>query len=106
MEADSHWYPPIDRQHIVDNSIHPHMEVTMDDLKWDLLSEVQGRLEAEFIKSFLEAQGIDVELFQESVGHHIYPVTVDGLGRVQIFVPKDQVIEARKLFEDYNNAKE
>ena len=78
----------------------------MDELKWELLTEVQGRLEAEFIKSYLASQGIDCELFQESVGHHIYPVTIDGLGRVQIFVPKEQAIEARKLLEEYNNARE
>jgi hypothetical protein len=65
---------------------------------------VQGRLEAEFIKSYLESQGIEVELFQESIGHHIYPVTVDGLGRVQIFVPKDQAAEARQLLEEYNQS--
>jgi hypothetical protein len=53
----------------------------MDELKWELLTEVQGRLEAEFIKSYFEASGIEIELFQESVGHHL-PVTVDGLGRV------------------------
>jgi hypothetical protein len=75
----------------------------MDELKWEVLSEVQGRLEAEFIKSYLEAHGIEVELFQESIGHHIYPVTVDGLGRVQIFVSKDQAREARKLLEEYRN---
>jgi hypothetical protein len=78
----------------------------MDELKWELLTEVQGRLEAEFLKSYIEAQGIEVELFQESVGHHIYPVTVDGLGRVQMFVPKEHAREARRLLEDYNNAKE
>ncbi len=78
----------------------------MDELKWEVLTEVQGRLEAEFIKSFLEAQGIEVELFQESIGHHIYPVTIDGLGRVQIFVPKEQTEEARQLLDEYNNAKE
>ena len=78
----------------------------MEELKWELLAEVQGRLEAEFIKSYLEAQGVDVELFQESVGQHIYPVTIDGLGRVQIFVPKEQAPEARQLLNDYNNAKE
>ena len=78
----------------------------MNDMKYEILTEVQGRLEAEFIKSYLEANGIDVELFQESVGHHIYPVTIDGLGRVQIFVPKDQAAEARQILEDYNNAKE
>ena len=78
----------------------------MDELKWEVLTEVQGRLEAEFIKSYLEAHGIDVELFQESVGHHIYPVTIDGLGRVQIFVSKEQSAEARQLLNEYNNAKE
>ena len=78
----------------------------MEELTWELLSEVQGRLEAEFIKSYLEAQGIEVELFQESVGHHVYPVTVNGLGRVQIFVSKELSKEARKLLEDYNQAVE
>lgn len=78
----------------------------MDELKWEVLTEVQGRLEAEFIKSYLEAVGIEIELFQESVGHHIYPVTVNGLGRVQIFVPKDQAREARKILKEYNEAKE
>lgn len=78
----------------------------MDELKWEVLTEVQGRLEAEFIKSYLESQGVEVELFQESIGHHIYPVMVDGLGRVQIFVPKEQVKEAQRLLEEYTNAKE
>jgi hypothetical protein len=78
----------------------------MDELKWELLTEVQGRLEAEFIKSYLGAAGIEVELFQESVGHHIYPVTIDGLGRVQLFVAKDRAKEAQKLLDEYNKAKE
>jgi hypothetical protein len=74
----------------------------MDELKWGLLTEVQGRLEAELLKSYLEAYGIEVELFQEAVGHHIYPVTINGLGRVQLFVPKEQADQARKLLEEYN----
>ncbi len=78
----------------------------MDELKWELLTEVQGRLEAEFIKSYLNSQGIDLELFQESIGHHIYAVTVDGLGRVQLFVPKEQAVEARRLLDEYNRTKE
>ncbi len=67
----------------------------MDQLTYEVLVEVNGRLEAELIESYLEAQGIDVELIQESIGHSAYPVTVDGLGRVQIFVPKGKIIEAR-----------
>ncbi|MGE5464166.1 MAG: putative signal transducing protein [Syntrophothermus sp.] len=77
----------------------------MDELKWEVLTEVQGRLEAEFLKSYLAAQGIDAELFQESVGHHIYPVTINGLGRVQIFVPKEHAEEARQILDEYNNAR-
>jgi hypothetical protein len=78
----------------------------MDELTWELLTQVQGRLEAELIKSFLEASGIEVELFQEAVGHHVYPVMVNGLGRVQIFVPKEQANEAKTIFEEYTNARE
>ena len=78
----------------------------MDELKWELLTEVQGRLKADLLKSYFEAYGIDVELFQESVGHHIYPVTVDGLGRVQLFVSKEQATEAHKLLDEYHATKE
>ena len=37
----------------------------MDTMKWERLFEVQGRLEAELIESYLEANGVDVELIQE-----------------------------------------
>ena len=73
----------------------------MDELKWELLTETNGRGQAELLKSYLQAQGIDVELFQEAVGHHIYPVMIDGLGRVQLFVPKSHLAQARKLLEIY-----
>lgn len=75
----------------------------MDELKWEKITEVQGRLEAELIESYLEANGVDVELFQESVGHSAYPVMVDGLGRVQVFVPKDKIQEARELLENFDD---
>ncbi len=75
----------------------------MDEMKWEKLTEVYGRLEADIMKSFLEAEGIPVELFQEAVGHHIYPTTIDGLGRVQLFVPKEKAKEARELLEAYQD---
>ena len=106
METCPHWHSPIDRKHIVDDSVHHHVEAVMDELKWELLTEVQGRLEADLLKSYFEAYGIDVELFQESVGHHIYPVTVNGLGRVQLFVSKEQAREAHQLLDEYNTAME
>ncbi|HEY5271172.1 MAG TPA: DUF2007 domain-containing protein [Anaerolineales bacterium] len=75
----------------------------MDQLTYEKLAEVNGRWDAEMIESLLEAEGIDVELVQESVGHTTIPVTVDGLGRVQIFVPKDKVPEAREWLKTYRN---
>lgn len=74
----------------------------MDSMKWERLTEVQGRLEAELIESFLEANGVDVELIQESVGHSAFPVMVDGLGRVQIFIPKEKAGEAHELLKEFN----
>ena len=73
----------------------------MEELKYELLAEVQGRMEADLIKSFLEAHKIPVELFQESVGHTAFPITIDGLGRVQLFVPKEKSKEAHELLDMY-----
>ena len=78
----------------------------MDTMKWERLTEVQGRLEAELIESYLEANGVDVELIQESVGHSAIPVMVDGLGRVQIFVSKDMIQDARELLKDFKEGLE
>jgi hypothetical protein len=77
----------------------------MDELKWELLVEVQGRWEADVIKAYLAGSGIDSELFQEAAGQ-LFPTTLDILGRVQIFVPKEHAEDARKLLEEYNNATE
>lgn len=73
----------------------------MDEMKYEKLTEVHGRLEADLIESYLEANGVDVELIQESIGHSVIPVTIDGLGRVQIFVPKDKAQEALELLKAY-----
>ena len=76
----------------------------MNEMKWEKLTDIYGRIEADVLKSYLEAEGIPVELFQESVGQHAFPTTIDGLGRVQLFVPKEKLEEARSLFEAYKNA--
>ncbi len=73
----------------------------MEEMKYARLTDVQGRLEATMIESYLEAQGIDVELIQESVGHSSYAVTIDGLGRVQVFVPRENIEEARELLKAF-----
>lgn len=75
----------------------------MDQLKYALLTELTNRMQADLLESFLEANGVDVELFQESIGHTIYPVTINSaLGRVQVFVPKDQLEEAQQLLQTFS----
>jgi hypothetical protein len=76
----------------------------MDTLTWEKVAEVQGRLDADLIESYLEANGVDVELIQESLGHSLIPVTINGLGRVQVFVPKAKVKEARELLMSFPDA--
>mgnify|MGYP003402235683 FL=1 len=78
----------------------------MDELKWAHLTDVQGRYEADILKGYFESNGIEVETFQETLGQHIYPTTLDILGNVQIFVPKEQAEAARKLLDEYRNPKE
>ena len=70
----------------------------MDEMKYVKLTEVNGRWKADIIESLLEAHGIDVELIQEAVGS-IYGITVDGLGLVQVFVPRAMLGEARELLK-------
>lgn len=72
----------------------------MSEMKYEILAEIYGRMEAELIKSYLEANEIDVELFQESVGQNIYPTTIDQLGKVQVFVKKENLEEARILLKE------
>ena len=74
----------------------------MEKMKYELLTELSSRLEADLLESYLEANGIDVELFQESVGHSAFPVTIDMLGHVQVFVPADKMKQARKLLDTFN----
>ena len=74
----------------------------MDNLTWELVTEANGRMQADLLKSYLEAEGIEVELFQEAVGH-LYGITIDGLGRVQLFVPKEHASQARELLAAYNS---
>ncbi|MCL4259979.1 MAG: DUF2007 domain-containing protein, partial [Anaerolineales bacterium] len=69
-----------------------------EELKWELLTEIQGRWKADIVKAMLDSNGIESELFQESVGS-LYPTSLDMLGRVQIFVSKTDAEAARKLME-------
>lgn len=73
----------------------------MDELKWELLTEVLGQMEAELLKLYFQSYEIDVELFQESTTFDVIPVS---FGRVQIFVEKKNAAKAHQLLEEYENS--
>lgn len=78
----------------------------MSEIKYAKLTEVYGRFQAELIENYLESNDIDVELFQEAVGNSIYPTTIDGLAKVQIFVEKEKLAEAKLLLDQFNEQTE
>ena len=78
----------------------------MDELKCEHLTDVQGKTQADLLKAYFLDNGIEVEIFQESVGQHIYPTTLDILANAQIFVAKEDVETARQLLNEYNDLDE
>jgi vacuolar-type H+-ATPase subunit B/Vma2 len=58
----------------------------------------EGQLEAEMIKGFLEAQGLNVTLSQESIGRTL-GLSAGRLGQVKVLVPESQVTSAVELLE-------
>lgn len=55
-----------------------------------------GEVEAQQIQSFLEAEGIPSELRGESL-RKTHGLTIDGLGRVEVVVSRDDEQRAREL---------
>ena len=58
-----------------------------------------GEMEAQAIRSALEAAGIPAELKMEAA-QTLFAVTVDGLGAIKVMVPPDRVEEARSIIEN------
>jgi len=71
----------------------------MEEMKYANLTEVLGRWKAEILESFLEAEGIDVELIQDSLSHTFY---THAFAPVQIFVPTEKLDRARELLKVFD----
>ena len=69
-------------------------------MKYEKIAEANSRAEAEVIESFLEAEGIDVELIEESISHTAYAVAT---ARVEIFVPNEKAKQALKLLKPFDD---
>ncbi|HOW45826.1 MAG TPA: DUF2007 domain-containing protein [Candidatus Aminicenantes bacterium] len=68
-----------------------------DDL--EELAALEGGIEAEIVKSKLESFGIPVLLRYEAAGR-IFGITLDGLGKVRVMVPRRLLAEARQVLAD------
>ena len=76
----------------------------MTTTNWVTAFIVQGELQAEILRGLLEAQGIPVELSQESAAR-IYGLGVGPLAEVEFLVPEEKLSEAKAIFEDYKSGK-
>ena len=68
---------------------------------------VQGELAANVMKSHLESEGIPVLLQYDSAGK-VFGLTVNGLGKVKILVPRELAEQAKQIIEpkEINQAEE
>jgi hypothetical protein len=71
----------------------------MSDDGLEELAAIEGGLEAEIVKSKLESFGIPVLLRYEAAGR-IFGITLDGLGKVRVMVPRSLLAEARRVLVD------
>src|SRR3990170_4841060 len=72
----------------------------MSERTWVVVDEIEGGLQAEIMRGFLEAQDIPVWLNQEGAGKAI-GLTLPLLGLVQVLVPSDKVQQAHEIIEAY-----
>jgi len=61
--------------------------------------ESQGIFAAEVVKAKLQANGIPAMLKYESIGQ-VIGLTVDGLGRVEVYVSAEHAAEATELVQE------
>ena len=60
------------------------------------VSTVQGQFAEGQVRAFLEANGIPTRVRGETL-RTTYGISIDGIGSVEILVPRDQADEAREL---------
>ncbi len=67
-------------------------------MEWMLVYTAEGPSEAIVIRSVLESAGIKVKEVKET--RKLHTISMDGLGKIDIYVPADKFDEAKLLLED------
>ena len=65
-----------------------------------LLMKTWSDGEAEIVRHLLEANDIPCQVISD-ITHSVYPVAVDGLGEIRIFVPEASLEEASAILADH-----
>jgi len=81
--------------HRMDDEQEPKAE---KDMKLAELCRVNGPVEAEVIKNFLENQGIAC-ILQGQMLQSIYPILIDGLAEIKVLVSENDLAAARELLQ-------
>ncbi len=68
-------------------------------VRFEVVYTASGEMEAQTVRSALQAAGIPAELKIEAA-QQLFAVTVDGLGAVKVMVPADRVEEALSIIEN------
>lgn len=76
----------------------------MNDIKWEVVAEVNGDAQAEIMRGLLEAQEIPVFLSQEGAGRAM-GLDIGELGAVQVLVPSNKAALASEILQEYFSGK-
>lgn len=63
--------------------------------KWALLHIVNDEIEAHLLQGLLEGQGIPCRM--QSMRVPQYPLTIDGLGEIRIYVPEEELLDSKRV---------
>lgn len=70
---------------------------------WELLDKIRGSVNADILRGWLEAQGIEVQTFQESIGKTAYPGTFGFLSEVELYVKAADLEHAQELLTEFES---
>ena len=76
----------------------------MNHIKWEVVAEVNGDIQAEIMRGLLEAQEIPVFLSKEGAAKAM-GLEIGEMGLVQVLVPSDKAVVANEILQEYFSGK-
>jgi hypothetical protein len=64
------------------------------------LISAQGEIEANVIRGVLRAEGIET-MTRGEAAQSVHPISVDGMGRIVIYVREEDLVKARVVLKEY-----